>query len=421
MFAAVLAGQVLPCDLATYPNPGSDSIVQLLWQRVELEPFNAIATAIFVLAIVAHVCSRSIHERGHASSTTPTRVRRARARRQRPSVRRGALHFFGEVEVVFGLWAVVLLVAMIGYAGGNRPGTTSTGRSTTPSPCSWSSSWRWRRRGRSSDFAEHALRRVANVGRGTPAAWWVSILTVGPLLGSFITEPAAMTICAMLLGAAVLRSASRAAAQVRDARAAVRQRLDRRHVDAFCRAAGAHGGADLGVGYCRSCWRTSAGEPCWRSWFRRCLLRVFRREFVSLTAVRRSPEVERAGRARPPRAEGRVAGSSVAHGLHMAFMAWTVFTAHYPALFLGGFLFFLGLRESDGGVSEPHRFADAAARRLLSGRPRHPWRPSGLVDRTDPREPVETPLFLGATVLTAFNDNALITYLATLVPDLDET
>jgi hypothetical protein len=31
----------------------------------------------------------------------------------------------------------------------------------------------------------------------------------------------------------------------------------------------------------------------------------------------------------------------------------------------------------------------------------------------------ETPLYLGATVLTAFNDNALITYLATLVPDLD--
>ena len=30
----------------------------------------------------------------------------------------------------------------------------------------------------------------------------------------------------------------------------------------------------------------------------------------------------------------------------------------------------------------------------------------------------ETSLFLGATVLTAFNDNALITYLSTLVPDL---
>ena len=32
----------------------------------------------------------------------------------------------------------------------------------------------------------------------------------------------------------------------------------------------------------------------------------------------------------------------------------------------------------------------------------------------------EEPLFIAATVLTAFNDNALITYLATLVPDLSE-
>jgi hypothetical protein len=31
----------------------------------------------------------------------------------------------------------------------------------------------------------------------------------------------------------------------------------------------------------------------------------------------------------------------------------------------------------------------------------------------------DTPLFLGAAILTAFNDNALITYLATLVPDLE--
>ena len=28
--------------------------------------------------------------------------------------------------------------------------------------------------------------------------------------------------------------------------------------------------------------------------------------------------------------------------VHVVFMAWTVFTSHYPALFVGGFLFFLG-------------------------------------------------------------------------------
>ena len=49
-------------------------------------------------------------------------------------------------------------------------------------------------------LAEDALRVLARVGKGTPAAWWAIILIVGPLFGSLITEPGAMTICALLLG-----------------------------------------------------------------------------------------------------------------------------------------------------------------------------------------------------------------------------
>lgn len=50
------------------------------------------------------------------------------------------------------------------------------------------------------EFAERGLRAMASLGGGTPVAWWPAVLTVGPLLGSFITEPGAMTIAAMLLG-----------------------------------------------------------------------------------------------------------------------------------------------------------------------------------------------------------------------------
>src|SRR6201991_4598913 len=48
-------------------------------------------------------------------------------------------------------------------------------------------------------FAEGALSRVAAFGGGAAGAGGGGILTIGPLLGSFITEPAAMTICALLL------------------------------------------------------------------------------------------------------------------------------------------------------------------------------------------------------------------------------
>ncbi len=68
-------------------------------------------------------------------------------------------------------------------------------------------------------FAEAALRRVAAPAARTPAAWWVAILTIGPLLGSFITEPAAMTICALLLGRQFYDLQPSHAAEVRHARA----------------------------------------------------------------------------------------------------------------------------------------------------------------------------------------------------------
>jgi hypothetical protein len=42
---------------------------------------------------------------------------RAHGRPASPSLRAESLHFLGEVEVVFGLWAVVLVVATTAYAG----------------------------------------------------------------------------------------------------------------------------------------------------------------------------------------------------------------------------------------------------------------------------------------------------------------
>ena len=48
-------------------------------------------------------------------------------------------------------------------------------------------------------LAEKFMWMIANLLGGTLAAWWLTILTIGPLLGSLITEPAAMTISALLL------------------------------------------------------------------------------------------------------------------------------------------------------------------------------------------------------------------------------
>lgn len=48
-------------------------------------------------------------------------------------------------------------------------------------------------------LTESIMYFIAGMLGGSLAAWWLTILTLGPILGSFITEPAAMTISALLL------------------------------------------------------------------------------------------------------------------------------------------------------------------------------------------------------------------------------
>ena len=48
-------------------------------------------------------------------------------------------------------------------------------------------------------LTEAVMQKIANLLGGTLIAWWFTILTAGPILGSLITEPAAMTISALLL------------------------------------------------------------------------------------------------------------------------------------------------------------------------------------------------------------------------------
>jgi hypothetical protein len=105
---------------------------------------------------------------------------------------------------------------------------------------------------------------------------------------------------------------------------------------------------------------------------------------------------------------------------HVAFMAWTVFTAHYPAFFIGGFLFFLGFARATARYqSRLELRTPLLVGFFLAGLVIHGglqgWWIGPLLSSLS-----RTPLFLTAAALTAFNDNALITYLATLVPGFSE-
>ena len=87
--------------------------VEVLWARATLDPLNAVATVIFLLAVVhTFVASRftaAAHQRQHMHDAT----RAAAGLPPRPSVSAEMLHFLGEIEVVFGLWLLPLVGSIV--------------------------------------------------------------------------------------------------------------------------------------------------------------------------------------------------------------------------------------------------------------------------------------------------------------------
>lgn len=197
-----------PLPLESYVDSPTAGLLDLLAARIRAEPFNLVATVIFGLAIVHTFLAGRIRHWSHAvEARHQARMQKAeRANELDEHTRPGevsllaqVLHFFGEVEAIFGIWAVVLGIAIVSFKGADAAihylGKTvdytepmfvivvMAIAATRPVVV----------------LAERTMRAVASLGRGRPAAWWLSTLIIAPVLGSFITEPAAMTIAALLL------------------------------------------------------------------------------------------------------------------------------------------------------------------------------------------------------------------------------
>ena len=95
--------------------------------------------------------------------------------------------------------------------------------------------------------------------------------------------------------------------------------------------------------------------------------------------------------------------------------------AHYPPLFLGGFLILLGFTEATG-----HHQNDVRMRMpllvgcFLAGLVVHGGCQGWWIELLLTTFDNEWILMIGATILTAFNDNAAVTYLASQAPQLAE-
>ncbi len=260
------------------------------------------------------------------------------------------------------------------------------------------------------------MSKAAALGKGTPGAWWLSVLVIAPVLGSFITEPAAMTIGALLLARKFYRF--RPPAQLAYGtlgllfvNISVGGTLTHFAAPPVLMVAGKWGW-DTPFMLEHFGWKAMAGilisSTLYFLWFRKALYQL------------------------ADKADGKEDGvieTAVWHErenpipfwitcVHLFFLAWTVYTAHLPALFIGGFLFFIAFTAATRHHQNPISLrGPMLVGFFLAGLVVHGgcqgWWIAPVITALDDRM-----LMLGATVLTAFNDNAAITYLAAQVHDI---
>jgi hypothetical protein len=399
-----------PVPLDQYPAlPEGSAFIDVLAARVHAEPFNALGTGIFLLAILHTFAAKRFTVMAHRAQEAHDAGEQAEGRPPSPSFQAEMLHFLGEVEVVFGLWVIPLLAAIAGFHGWDtaKGYLGATVHFTEPLFVFVIMALAASRPVLA--LAEGTLARVAALGGSTPAAWWLTLLTLAPLLGSFITEPAAMTIAALLLGRQFYACGPRPALGYAT--------LGLLFVNVSVGGTLTHFAAPPVLMVARP----------W-GWDMAHMLRNFGWEAATGIAVAsgltylvfwrqlrglRLPAPEAAASA-----VGEAPVPAAVIAVNVGFMAWTVLNAHYPPLFLGGFLLFLGFARA----TAPHQGAIDLKPPVLVG-----FFLAGLVIHGGLQgwwiAPVlaslgDTALFFGAAFLTSFNDNALITYLATLVPDL---
>jgi len=410
--------QKFPPSSDSYQDQSIPSLSGKLVARVQQEPFNAAATIIFFLAIthtfltsrfqkIAHRYDVKVRAMGNVDSSHDGQLGRDF---DRLLFRAQFFHFMGEIEAVFGIWLVPLAIAIIIFHG--WPAMVKyIGRVNMTEAVfvvvimAMASSLPILR------LAENAIARIAALGRGTPMTWWLSILTVGPLLGSLITEPAAMTISALLLRHRFYNL--QPGVHLKYAT------LGLLFVNISVGGTLSHFAAPPVV-MVSSQWNWGflfmLQNFGWKAIVAILLsnglfVLAFRKELASLAARPQAEETTQERRAVP----------WFITFIHLLFLAWTVINAHYPTLIIFGFLFFLAFvtatqrSQHQIVLRQPLLVGFFLGSLVIHGGCQEWWITPVLSNLT------ELPMMIGATILTALNDNAAITYLATLVPNLSDT
>lgn len=314
----------------------------------------------------------------------------------------GLFHLLGEVEVVFGFWAFVLILAMALLSGGEAAiGYAETRQYTEPlfvfvvmviaasRPVL--------------DAVRDLLVFLARLapGRAEVALCWLGLALV-PLGGSLITEPAAMTLAALMLAPQAFRPGipeilKYGALGVLFVNVSIGGTLTSYAAPPVLMVASTWG------------WDSAfmASTFGWRA-----ALAVIVNATVITLLLR--PHLT------PHDTVADVHMPVVVSIVHLALLTGVVLLAHHPVLFIGLFLLFLGYTQAYPKHQSPLILKEGllvgfflAGLVILGGMQQ--WWLQPLVSSLEP-----TALFFGALALTAITDNAALTYLGSLIEGLSD-
>lgn len=318
----------------------------------------------------------------------------------------GLFHLLGEVEVVFGFWAVVLVSAMAVMVGGAQAIEYAESRQYTEPLFVFVIMVV----AASRPVVEVIQALVAVVARLAPIRTVVTqvwlCLALVPLIGSLITEPAAMTLAALMLAPLVFRPG-------------IPEWLKYGALGVLF--------VNISVGGTLT---SFAAPPVlmvavtwnWDSAFMvanfgwKAVVAVVLNATAITFLVRRHlsdtpPEPANAGKQRI---------APIVSAIHLAFLAAVVAFAHHPVIFLGLFLLFMGFTQAYVRYQTPLILKEAllvgfflAGLVVLGGMQQ--WWLQPIVSSLEP-----TALFFGALGLTAITDNAALTYLGSLIEGMSD-
>ncbi|WP_373988446.1 putative Na+/H+ antiporter [Duganella sp. BuS-21] len=317
----------------------------------------------------------------------------------------GMFHLLGEVEVVFGFWAFILMIAIAFLNGGQAAIAYAESRQYTEPLFVFVVMVV----AASRPVLEAVQQVLLALAKRMPVATELALVWFGmalvPLTGSLITEPAAMTLAALMLAPLIFREG-------------MPEKLKYAALGVLF--------VNISIGGLLTAYAAPpvlmvAGTWNWDSSYMAAHFGWKATVAVLINATAISVVLRkhlRATAANAPSAEAVHNAPAVPLAvtlIHLGFLAAVVVLGHHPVLFLGIFMLFLGFTTAYPRYQNPLILKEGllvgfflAGLVVLGGMQQ--WWLQPIVESLSPLA-----LFFGAMSLTAITDNAALTYLGSLI------